>query len=341
MKQRIPYLDLLRCLAMFFVIVLHCMAPIIINANFYSCTTWYLCLLINPLSRTGVPLFFMISGYLLLSRSSTEHLSKFYRHNLPKLLIPLAAWNLIYYGLELKRTQASFDLQDFWGRVFRQGVSYHMWFIYVLLGIYLLCPFLKRVVDHCTPRQLFVLLGIIVFPTTIRPLLNQVLPVHLYLFDPLLEGYLGYVLLGYLLGTLSLTKQARRLLYLGGVVGYAACLLGNLAFSSAQGISLPMNGGYMLNHYLLAAALFVLLRTLFETHTAQLAKLSRPLAKASDLTFGMYWVHVAILEFLTVSFPQDISLPVWLAVLTCLTLLLSFLFSAVLSAIPVLRRILA
>lgn len=341
MKQRIPYLDLLRCLAMFFVIVLHCITPIITNPGFYSSTTWYLCLLINPLSRTGVPLFFMLSGYLLLSRSSTEHLSKFYRHNLPKLLLPLAAWNLVYYGLELRRTQASFDVQDFLSRIFKQGVRYHMWFIYVLLGIYLLCPFLKRIVDHCTPRQLLVLLGIILFPTTIRPLLNQVLSVHLYLFDPLLEGYLGYVLLGYLLGTRSPAKQARRFLYLGGILGYAACLLGNLACSSAQGISLPMNGGYMLNHYLLAAALFVLLRTLFETHAAQLAKLSRPLAKASDLTFGMYWVHVAILDFLTVAFPQNISLSVWLTVQTCLTLLLSFLFSAVLSAIPILRRILA
>lgn len=341
MKQRIPYLDLLRCLAIFFVIVLHSMTPIITNPSFYSSTTWYLCLLINPLSRTGVPLFFMISGYLLLSRSSTEDLSKFYRHNLPKLLIPLTAWNLIYYGLELKRTQAFFHLQDFLGLMFKQGVRYHMWFIYVLLGIYLLCPFLKRIVDHCTPRQLFVLLGIIVFPTTIRPLLNQFLPVHLYLFDPLLEGYIGYVLLGYLLGRLSLSKQARRLLYLGGVVGYAACLLGNLACSSSQGISLPMNGGYMLNHYLLAAALFVFFRTYFETHEAQLAKLSRPLAKASDLTFGMYWVHVAILDFLAVSFPRDISLPVWLSLQTCLTLLLSFLFSAILSAVPVLRRILS
>lgn len=42
--------------------------------------------------------------------------------------------------------------------------------------------------------------GIILFPTTLRPILNQLLPVDLYFFDPLMEGYVGYFLLGYLLG---------------------------------------------------------------------------------------------------------------------------------------------
>lgn len=340
MKQRIPYLDFLRCLAILFVIVLHSITPVIINPKFYSCTTWYLCMLINPLVRTGVPLFFMISGYLLLSRSSTGHFSPFYQHNIPKLLIPLTAWNLIYYWIEVDRTQTPFRLQDFFTRFLQQGVGYHMWFIYTLLGIYLLCPFLKRIVDHCTSRQLVLLLGIILFPTTLRPLLNQVLPISLHLFNPLLEGFLGYVLLGYLLGNLSFHKPARWLIYLGGGLGYAACLLGNLAQASPQSISLPMNGGYMLNHYLLAAALFVFFRTCFETYAPQLAKLSLPLEKASNLTFGMYWVHVAILDFLSVSFGSDVPLFTWLAVQTCLTILLSFLFSAVLSAIPVLRRIL-
>ena len=123
MKQRIPYLDFLRCLALLFVIVLHSITPVIINPKFYSCTTWYLCMLINPLVRTGVPLFFMISGYLLLSRSSTRHFSPFYQHNIPKLLIPLTAWNLIYYWIEVDRTQTPFRLQDFFTRFLQQGVE--------------------------------------------------------------------------------------------------------------------------------------------------------------------------------------------------------------------------
>lgn len=341
MEQRIPYLDFLRCLAICFVVVLHCITSTLVNPGYYQCGTWYLCMLITPFVRTGVPLFFMLSGYLLLSRPNTEHIGDFYRHNIPKLVIPLTVWSLIYYAHEVISGQHAIEIKQFLSRFFNQGVSYHMWFIYTLAGIYLLCPFLKRIVDHCTSRQLVVLLGIILFPTTFRPILNQTLPVYLYLFGPLMEGYLGYFLLGYLLGLENLQKKARILIYLGGIVGYAACLLGNLAQASPKGISLPMNGGYMLNHYLLAAGLFVLFRAWFERRSARAENISSPLARVSNLTFGVYWVHALILDMLTPLLHGDISLFPLLALRTSLTLLLSFLVSAVISAIPILRRILA
>ena len=341
MEKRIPYLDFLRCLAICLVVVLHSIASTLVSPDCYQCSTWYLCMLIDPFDRTGVPLFFMISGYLLLSRPGTEQFRPFYRHNIPKLVAPLAAWNLIYYSVEAGCGKHPMDPHDLLNKFLNQGVSYHMWFIYTLMGIYLLCPFLKRIADHCTTRQLAVLLGIILFPTTLRPILNQTLPVYIYLFGPMVEGLVGYFLLGYILGREKFQKKVRILIYLGGIAGYAACLLGNLAQASPEGISLPMNGGYMLNHYLLAAGLFVFFRTCFETHANRLEKWSGPLAKASALTFGVYWVHVLILNVLTALFHWEGSLFPLLVLQTSLTLLLSFLFSAMISAIPILHSILA
>lgn len=341
MEKRIPYLDFLRCLAICFVVVLHSIASTLVNPECYQCNTWYLCILIDPFDRTGVPLFFMISGYLLLSRSNTERIWNFYRHNIPKLVIPLTVWSFIYYAGEVVCGQHPIEVNQFLSRFLNQGVSYHMWFIYTLMGIYLLCPFLKRMVDHCTAKQLVVLLVVILFPTTLRPILNQVLPVSIYLFDPMMEGLIGYFLLGYLLGRAELGKKPRILIYLGGIVGYAACLLGNLAQASPEGISLPMNGGYMLNHYLLASGLFVFFRTFFKIHNNKTNKLSNLLEKTSNLTFGVYWIHVLILDALTASFHWNSSLFSLVVLQTSLTLLLSFLFSAIISAIPTLRRILA
>ena len=187
MKQRIPYLDFLRCLAICLVVILHSIAATLVNPALYSCTTWHLCMAIDPLDRAGVPLFFMISGYLLLSRSSTEHVSTFYKHNIPKLVIPLTAWSLIYYAAEVACGQHPVEVNQFLSRFFNKGISYHMWFIYTLVGIYLLCPFLKRIVDHSSAQQLAVLLGIILFPTTLQPILNQLLPMYIYLFGPMME----------------------------------------------------------------------------------------------------------------------------------------------------------
>lgn len=340
MKQRIPYLDFLRCLAICLVVILHSIAATLVNPALYFCTTWHLCMAIDPFDRAGVPLFFMISGYLLLSRSSTEHVSAFYKHNIPKLVIPLTAWSLVYYAAEVVYGQHPVEVDQFLGRFLNQGISYHMWFIYTLIGIYLLCPFLKRIVDYCTTWQLVVLLGIILFPTTLRPVLNQILPVYIYLFGPMMEGLIGYFLLGYLLGRAKFQKKTRILIYLGGVVGYTACLLGNLAQASPKRISLPMDGGYMLNHYLLAASLFVFFKTWFERHSARLEKFSRPLAGASDLVFGVYWSHALILNVLTALVDFQGPLLMWVILQIIATLLLSFLCSAIISAVPILRRIL-
>lgn len=200
MTRRIPYLDFIRCLAIILVITLHAMTPILTNTAFYQTKSWYFCMLVDPLNRAGVPLFFMISGYLMLSRPSTEQTVKFYKKNLPKLIIPLVSWNLIYCIVANFRDNLRINPTTFLQQLLNQGASYHMWFVYTLLGIYLICPFLRRIIVNCTFKELSLLIGIILFPTTIRPFLNIVQPIYIYLFDPLMEGYLGYFLLGYCLG---------------------------------------------------------------------------------------------------------------------------------------------
>lgn len=337
MKERIVYLDFLRCLAIFFVIVLHSIATIIVNPAFYQCPSWYLCMIIDPFNRTGVPLFFVISGYLLLSSPKTERVWDFYKHNIPKLAVPLTTWSLIYYFAEVIYTRQTIDIHDFLSRFFDQGISVHMWFIYSLLGIYLLCPFFKRIVDHCSFKQLMILLGIILFPTTIRPILNSVLPFDVYLFSPLMEGLIGYFLLGYLLGQMNFQKHARILVYLGGIIGYVVCLLGNLSAASSQAISLPMDGGYMLNHYLLAAGIFIFFRTLFEMHSVQFAKCSKSLAKLSNLVFSVYWVHVLVLYVIDNLMPSDLTISMLIVIRIVGSTLLSLLIATIINRFSVIQ----
>lgn len=338
MRNRVVYLDFLRCLATALVVILHSIAPVLIDPACYGSSPWYLCMAIDPINRAGVPLFLVISGCLLLHQPNSGDILPFYRRNIPKLVVPLIAWSLIYELAQSLRTRQPPDLLDFLGRFFDQGVSVHMWFIYVLLGIYLLCPFLKRIVDVCTKLQLLILLAIILFPPTIRPIFNHLLPFELFLFPPLMEGLLGYFLLGYLLGSVQLPRPARMLVYFGGGIGYALCLWGNLSTSSPQEIPLPMASGYLLNHYLLAAAIFLLVRTWFEAHPSH--RLATPLARLSQLSFGVYWVHVLVLKSL--SFLAGGALPVsaFLALQIGGGLLLSFVISWVIDGIPVLRAVL-
>ena len=74
-----------------------------------------------------------------------------------------------------------------------------------------------------------------------------------------------------------------------------------------------MDNGFFLNHYLLAAALFVFCRSLCTTRIRPTGGLSRLLGRLSGLVFGVYWVHVLILYVLTDLVGQELSILAFIA----------------------------
>lgn len=338
MKKRVMYLDFLRCIAICFVIILHVMTPFLPSPGLYGSRAWWFCLLQNPINRTGVPLFFMISGYLMLKNPGTRDIGGFYKKHFPRILIPLAIWNAVYYLGQARTAKTVPSLSKCLSALFVNGSSYHFWFIYTLIGIYLLTPFLKRIVDACSTKELAVFFLIVIFPGAIRPMINLSLPVYIKLFEPVVESYVGYFLMGYLLGSQTLGRKARILFYLGGLLGYFIGVYGNYAEASAESIPLTYNTGYYLNHYLCAAALFVLAKALFERWQDKLSWAEAPLAKLSDIIFGVYWVHVLVLNRVAARLGGEMPLLRLMLLEIVLTTAISYAAALVLSYIPVLRK---
>ncbi|MBE6612471.1 MAG: hypothetical protein E7632_08260, partial [Ruminococcaceae bacterium] len=295
MKQRIFYLDLLRAWAIPCVVMLHCITPILANQGFYGSTSWHLAVALNEFCRTGVPLFLMISGALLLSDERSADIGYFYKKRLPRLIFPLLVWHTVYYLAYTFNSGGSFSLRDLLAGLTNNGSAYHMWFVYSLLGIYLITPFLRRITESCSMKALGVLLLILLFPGTLRPLWNVTVGHYIYLFDPLMECYLGYFLFGYLLTRVKLTKLLRILAIVCGIGGFLMGFLASELSSTAEALRYPFNGGYELNHYLLAGAIFFLLRDLTEGREIP-AFPTKLAAVLSDTAFGVYWIHVLLLE---------------------------------------------
>lgn len=170
--RRMAELDLLRCLAILMVVTLHAAAPLLSDPALMGTPAWYFCLLLDPFSRTGVPLFFMLSGFLLLRDPRTLQVAPFYRRRIPRLAVPLVLWNLIYALADAWSARRPFSPLEYLEGLLDRGCYYHIWFIYLLLGLYLLAPFLKRIVDHASGREVLLLIGIILLPTTLLPLLE-------------------------------------------------------------------------------------------------------------------------------------------------------------------------
>lgn len=335
-QQNTCYLHVLRIFATCLVVLLHSIAPYLTDAALFGTGSWWLFNILSSAVRMGVPLFFMISGYLMLRSSRTLEIGPFYRRRIPRVLIPFLAWDVIYFIASCLNGNPDVTFRRFLKELLWQGSSYHLWFVYTILGLYLLSPFLKRIVDSCTRRQLWAFLLVILLPVTVTHFLNVFSPVPVYLSAPLIEGYTGYFLFGYLLGTAELTPNFRRLVYLGGLVGALLNVFGNYLSSSPEAVNMVFNAGYSATHYLTAGAVFVLARSA----PAPGEKLQAFLARWSGLTYGIYLCHALLL---TVSFnllPAGLHPVLLVAGAFGLSLLSSIAIVWLCSKLPPLRRLL-
>ena len=132
--RRMAELDLLRCLAILMVVTLHAAAPLLSDPALMGTPAWYFCLLLDPFSRTGVPLFFMLSGFLLLRDPRTLQVAPFYRRRIPRLAVPLVLWNLIYALADAWSARRPFSPLEYLEGLLDRGCYYHSWFSHLLLG---------------------------------------------------------------------------------------------------------------------------------------------------------------------------------------------------------------
>lgn len=331
---RLVFLDALRVLAILLVVTLHATVPVLVDPQRLGQPGWYLCLLQNPINRAGVPLFFMISGFLLLQDPAIHLPLSFYRRRLPRLLLPLAVWNGIYLLLRTRPDSFRSGLLDYFRTLLTNGSCYHMWFIYTILGIYLVAPVLGFLAQHGGRIYLMILLAVAIFPTSILPLINCVLPFQAVIYTPMAEGLLGYFILGYLLGTTEVSRLARMAVYLSGGAGYCMDLFTDLATSTAQSIPLPSQNGYRLSHYVVAAALFLWVRAFLQAHPRAEQAAARPLEHLSRLSFGVFWVHPLLLALTARLLGTGWTTLPYLCIQIILTVLLSFFLMGAIARSP-------
>ncbi len=334
MRKREGYLDILRCLAIAMVLLNHCVSKIIMREAYYGTRTFVPLLTLNALSCMGVALFLMISGRLMLQSDSSRDIAGFYRKRLPRILLLLLVWNAAYFFyLRLLRGEA-LTVSGFFEGLINLGNAYHLWYLYLIAGIYLLTPFLKRIVDSCTPRQCWLLLLLMLLCPTIRPFLNQTFGIYINLFEPLFNGYIGYFLLGYLLGRAELRRWMLPVSLLAFAAGIVLMVTQNYGASSGRGVYLVFNYGSSITRYLSAGGVFMLARFLFGGESV----LTRSAGRYCGLILGTYLLHVIVLELLWEKGMFEMPPLLLIAYLFFTTLIASSVLSWLLGKIPLVKK---
>jgi surface polysaccharide O-acyltransferase-like enzyme len=344
-KEFILWADFIRVIATVLVITVHVSGQITNAWGRVPESDWFVADIYGGIARICVPLFFMISGYLLLPRS--EPLGTFYKKRLPKVVIPLIAWSLIYAGWYCGNHSGTCTLPMIQNLLLVRGAYYHLWFLYVLIGIYLILPVLRLMIGpHTDFRVLWYLIGLWLIFQPILAIAKRFWNFSIRIQPPLAVGFVGFLFLGYLLGGSTLTRLR---VLLSAIVFFLATLVTILGTYFMTRTAGEFDGFFYdlmsLNVILASGAAFMLLRWVSDTRLLQRPgwhELFRLMAAAA---FGIYLIHVLVIEVLQgwipgVQFDSFIGHPFWSIPLVCLVVFtVSFGMVRLLQKMPVLNRI--
>ena len=282
-EGRVVYLDVIRLLATFGVIVLHVYAAETVqpvrSVNFLNAAVG------DSLVRWAVPLFVMISGTLFLNPAKQVSYTSLRKKYLPRLLMVYLFWWVVYIPVRFVQDYLS-------GRPLGVAVlepSFHLWYLPMLMGVYLFIPVLKLVVVQ--ERHVQVLLVLWAMYCTDSFLYAERIP-QLGIFFPMnkVVGYVGYFLLGYYASSHTVSRRQAGWIYVAGLLGAVVTAAGTVGLSLYRGV--------IVTHFLnnlspaviaMSLALFVLCKQTaprFERRVLPLVNYVR-----RDL-FGIYLVHL-------------------------------------------------
>lgn len=139
------HLDLIRVIACGAVVLLHVSARPFYMGDQISEKWWFLGNAISSLTHWCVPVFVMLSGALLLGSPKTQY-PDILRRRVPRLLAVLIAATVLY-GIWTKAVLKTFTWPAFWTSILDGQPYYHLYFFYLIIGLYLIAPLLSRAVE--------------------------------------------------------------------------------------------------------------------------------------------------------------------------------------------------
>jgi len=299
-KTYIFWLDLIRVVSIFMVVLIHATSPLMNGWEDLTPSNWMAGNIYTALARACVPLLFMVSGYLLLSKQ--ESLRSFYTNRIRKVIIPFLAWSVIYLFWQNGYSNYTFlnAMKSMLLAIITGPAYYHLWFLYALLPVYLFVPVLRVFVRSADEQTLwyFALIWLMFGPflNFVEQLLGFELAIKLGFFTE----YIGYFFLGYVVGRLKFPRWVTTLSVLIFIASVGFTVYKTYVVSAALGDYNDFYLSYLrLNIVLMSLSVFIALKALGEKMGATPESLSVILIRRlAEVSFGIYLLHAMMLSFL-------------------------------------------
>jgi surface polysaccharide O-acyltransferase-like enzyme len=305
-KGSAPFsVDLIRTVAVVLVILLHAAAfppEIPVNITSQVIYGWFTADFYDALGRIGVPLFVMLSGALLLEPSKTDEPVKvFFKKRFNRIGLPLIFWSIAYFlwSVYVHGTPLTFASAV---QALMSGAYVHLWFLYLLVGLYLVTPVLRVFVKYLDWKRFKYLVALWFVGTVLVPLIIVFGPSG---FNPVMfvfTGWIGVFLLGVFL---QKVKVQSWILMLAAGLGLAGAVVGAYVSTALVGerVTLFFHESLSFNMIIASVAVYLLLISIPPSRVeSSHAKVNGVLHWIGQNTLPIYLFHYMILESLMFGF---------------------------------------
>lgn len=296
----------------------------------------------DTLSRVAVPIFVMIAGRYALSDDRNENFKNYYKKIFKRIYIPTIIWSILYlsYNMLLKlvvilvREKEVSLLSPIKGLIGGRPF-YHMWYLYMMIGVYLLVPFLIKFKKKYRENK-FLKLGIIFIFVGLGIILleNYLEKINFYERDDIFRylkyywsfaqfeflKFIGYFILGYSLKNKKIDTKKSLLIYLFSL---SSLLLV---------VEKTKNLFYYSNNFIFVVIGAISLYLFFNNLT-----LNYDFSKLEKHTFNIYLVHAGIISVIYLFLDEILNYepnPIWfIPFAIALVFILSLIFSIILENI--------
>jgi surface polysaccharide O-acyltransferase-like enzyme len=356
--NRTIWIDLLRTAATFGVIVLHVSASRWHDTPIKS-FNWQAMNIYDSLFRWTVPIFVMISGVFHLRPIKEDITFKEEMNVVSKKIVRICCaiifWGIFYnfinmfgkYIISREPLFVLFDIMKIFGLTVLGPAWYHLWFLYMLIGLYLLTPVFRCFIKSSKREHIEYFLILFFFVGTCIPFINGSLNKlsffkgrTIYLPVVELSGYAGYYTAGYYFANYRIRNKTKICIYVFAVLSVLFTAVGTSFMSIYKNEPTGELYGYLLpNTMFTAYGVFIFFQEIFREKKFH-KKTEKVILKISKDTFGIYLIHALIIQTFgiiglnTLIITPIVSIPI----ISVIVMIISETGTIIVNKIPVLRE---
>lgn len=345
--KRKYHIDVLRILACFAVIFNH-FDPgfFIFSQKQHGTIAYWILLALSVFCKFAVPIFFMITGALLLKKD--ESISTLYKKRVRKIALVLLVTSLVYYFFE---KYAIHNVNLGISAIYTGETEYHLWYLYSYLALLMSLPFLRSIAKDLTKNKIIYLFVLYITIRYFIPLIQLLLFSNNYRMNGYISGIFTCAdifflpLMGYFIENKLNKKLSRNKLLAIWGSNILSLILSIYATNLANNTpTASVNQSYIsLFSSTNAMAIYLTIKNVDFNKISN--KILKALLHLSSCTFGIYLVHLLFMRIVITStrieFYYELStimqIACWLAI-SLLIMTISYLIIALAKKMPVLKK---